>query len=187
MGLEELASEIRSKTLEEAGKISREAEEEENRLLAAAQNERKAILEKAQKEAEAQASSETNEKLSSARLAASRAIASEEDALVSRGVGEVRKLFLALPEKKSYTSILNKLVAEGVEEVGEDATVLLNGDDKKRAKKIKAKFGDADISGGAIIESADGRVRVDSSLEAIFSDMAPRVRTLLQTELKGEQ
>ena len=186
MGLEELRAEILRRTSEEVKRIESEAAVEEKKVLDAAESERRAMLENAKKEAEAIAEAERNERLASARLKARKLLVGEREALVENAVAMVRERFFSVTRTPAYASLLKKLVEQGVAEVGEGAVVHLNARDRELLKRVKnARIADepAAFVGGAVVESADGRVRVRNNLEALFEEYAGDVRKLVHSSV----
>jgi len=178
--------EILRRTFEEIKRIEGEAAAEEKRIIGEAESERKAILEKAKKDAMLIAEAERNERLASARLAARRLLLQERESLIDRTVAAVRERFYSIAQTQAYQDLLERLVERGIAEVGNGAVVHLNAKDRARFKRIKnARIAaePADIVGGAIIESADGRIKVYNNLEALFNEYVGEVRKLAHSSI----
>jgi len=94
---------------------------------------------------------------------------------------QLYKKLLTLRETPGYSKFLTQRVKEGLEELSvSNPVVHVCKGDKKFLKGIKAKVAE-DLSGmgGAVIESADGTVRVDCSLETLFEDKRELLRKKL--------
>ena len=170
MGLEDLRMEILRRTFEEVKKVDAEAAQEKSKITSAAEDERKRLLESTKAEAEKLAREEHDERLAAARLDAMRVRADAMESAMGKGLVLVWKEFAATRKSKSYPAFLKSLVMQGVREVGKDATVSVRKEDQKLVKEwgINLAPAPAEIEGGAIIASSDGRVTVRNTLRDIF-------------------
>ncbi len=96
----------------------------------------------------------------------------------------------AVAEKRpaAYEKALAKLIAEGAQVIGKDAVVYCNAKDKKLvgsiAKELNSKSGlklsigdkAIDATGGVILQSSDGTIRYDNTLEARLDRIRPQLR-----------
>lgn len=184
MGLEKITSSLLKEGEEEANKIvetakwhvSKMLEEErarEKELRASAESEVKKILE-----------DQKNERLAWARLEAKRVAAEAREDAIKKALDEIYDLAPSLRKSEEYATYLSKKVAEAVSEVGEGAVVHVVKGDKKLLSKIKAAVQeDLDALGGAIVESADGKMRVDLRLETLFEMRSDELRRKLAEAL----
>ncbi|HNT60779.1 MAG TPA: V-type ATP synthase subunit E, partial [Candidatus Bilamarchaeaceae archaeon] len=89
------------------------------------------------------------------------------------------------PKDKAYPRFLNSLVEKGMKELGEErAVVHVAKADRKhlRGGKYQVKDG-LDAWGGCVVESADGNVRVDLTLESLLSQKRDVLRKRLYASL----
>ena len=112
----------------------------------------------------------------------------------------VQDSFGAVTEKRSaaYEQALAKLISEGALIIGKDAIVHCNTKDRKLvgsiAKELNSKNGmkltvsDKSIGamGGVVLESNDGTIRYDNSLEARLERIRPQLRREIVNILSGE-
>lgn len=189
MGLEELRSEILRRTSEEVKRLEAEAKVEEEKILGEADAERKRELEAAKAEAAQAARDERNERLAAARLAAMRMRAEAKEEAIEKALEKVLEEFEGMRGGGSYPDFLKKLIEQGMREIGKDAVVQLSREDQKLAKgwKLKVDSEPAEIDGGAIISSSDGRVKIRNTLRELFEQQRDFARKEVNAELFGAE
>lgn len=181
MGIEELKKEILQRTEEELKKLESEEKEEERAVLSKANAKREDMLANAGKVAQGMVEGERKERLAAAKLKARRIITNAREEFVNSILAGAWNEFRQVRNDKGYPKVLAKLIEEGVKEIGEGAIVYVNADDRKIAKEIKGiTLAEKPIicEGGALITSADGRVRVRATLEDIFGSKKEALRGL---------
>ena len=106
----------------------------------------------------------------------------------------------AVAEKRpaAYEKALAQLISEGAQVIGKSATVRCNARDKKVVGSIvkdlnsksglKLSLGEEDIvaAGGVVLESGDGTIRYDNTLEARLDRIRPQLRREIVNALSGE-
>lgn len=189
MGLEELRMEILRRTFEEVKRLEAEAKEEEGKLLAAAEEERKRLLESAKEEATKAAREERAERLAAARLSAMRMRAEAKEEALEKALERVLEEFEGLRSTDAYPSLLKSLIEQGVREIGNGAIVQVSAEDQKLAKRWRVKLAPepAEIEGGAIIASRDGRVKIRNTLREIFEQHRDRARKEVHEAMFGKE
>ncbi len=139
-------------------------------------------------EAKTLTENERRERLSWAKLEAKRILAdAKEDA--------IRAMFDVLIEKmKSYTSTkqyadkMKTMITNAIKELGENATVHVKKGEKKLFAIPEASVKeDANIIGGAIVETKDGKLRIDLSFEELFNIQKDVIRKDIYTIMFGEE
>ncbi len=188
MGLEELRSEILRRTSEEVKRLEAEAKQEEEKILGEADAERKRELDAAKADAAQAARDERNERLAAARLGAMRMRAEAKEEALENALGKILAEFEGIRGGDAYPALLKRLIEQGVREIGKDAVVQVNSEDQKFAKQWKFKMDPqpADIAGGAIISSKDGRVTIRSTLHELFEQQRDLARKEAYAELFGK-
>ncbi|VVC71788.1 V-type ATP synthase subunit E [uncultured archaeon] len=189
MGLEELTAEILHNASEEIAKIDSEAEAEAKRITGEAEAARKTVLENAKKEASSLAESEKSRRIAAARLKARRMVLDEREAVIEKGVANVRERFMATAKSSAYPDLLKRLVEEAVKEAGKGAVIHLNARDKsvlKRVKDATVAEEPENFAGGAIVESGDGRIRIRATLEDLFEERSGNVRKIAENAIFGD-
>ena len=183
MGLEELREGILEKARADARRLESEAKAEAELVLSDARGQVKQILEKARGEAGQMVEAERSEAVANAHLENKREMAKARDELLSKAVKDVWHDFVKRARHSDYDKLLHKLVREGVKEVGGDAVVITNKGDARLVEGFNFSKQHGEFEGGAIITSEDGRIRVDSTLEALFAQAEDDVRVELYHEL----
>ncbi len=178
VGLNELKSEIEKQSRKEAENVLRDAENEASRITGEARAQAKTLVEREAEKARAEAAQKEVE-VYSAKLEARRIMAEAHNAVFADLMDEIRNEFERVAKSRDYEKIFGRLVAEGKREVcvggaestaSGDCRIHANKRDLPLAKKF-GKTGEAvEISGGAIVTSADGRLRADNSFEAMLEE-----------------
>jgi V/A-type H+-transporting ATPase subunit E len=188
MGLEELRKGVLDKAQEEARAQARDADAEAAGLMAKAEAQRKELLDAASREAKEMVEAERGEAIANAHLEAKRELAKAKEELVASVEERVWKELLAVRKnKKEYAALLHKLIEKGrkalQEESAGEVLAYLNADDKKlvlEIKGVKLARETIECAGGAVVTSADGRVRIDNTLEALFAEKRDAMRIEIQ-------
>ncbi|MDP7282404.1 MAG: V-type ATP synthase subunit E family protein [Candidatus Undinarchaeales archaeon] len=80
-----------------------------------------------------------------------------------------------------YKTALKILAKEGIDAIGENSKLCFNQENeaygKELAQELKSKLGKTvEIAGGVIIESADGNLKIDNSIERIMERDSEKIR-----------
>ncbi|MFH1586859.1 MAG: V-type ATP synthase subunit E [Candidatus Diapherotrites archaeon] len=180
MALKELINEIRAKAQRDANSLEKAAAEADAEVDKA-RKEKKELVEAAKKDAERIVENERNEIIASARLKAKQMNSKAKETAVNAALEEVWKELLNLRKDSSYAKVMKKLIAEGEKELGAGTVVLVRKEDKKFASGSK----EAEISGGAIIQTKDEKISVNNSFEAIFEESQDELRKELYAKMFG--
>jgi len=185
------ANSIKSKAQIEADKILEDAKRE-------AEKRKNEIIKKGEKEAEMI----KNRIIAEARLNARKKMLKERENLIEMAIEKLKEDLITLPEKEEYSTLLFKLIIEGIISVGGGEVVLeLNERDyetidskvlwaienemeKLLEKPAIVKKGEVvNIIGGCIVKTSDNSKICDNSLEAVFErnleDIKVKVAELL--------
>ena len=185
MGIEKLRKSLLSEAKEEAQQIVETAKSHVQNMLKeekAKDAERKS---KAEKEVERTLRDQQNERIAWARLEAKRIKAeAREDAIKN----VLEEFFNALAKCRStpeYKKFLKKAVPEAAADLGGNVTVHCLQEDKKLIPSIKNAKVVADLKGlgGALVESSDGKIRVDLTLETLVDSSRDEIRKQISEEL----
>ncbi|MEK6843362.1 MAG: V-type ATP synthase subunit E family protein [Candidatus Micrarchaeota archaeon] len=169
MGLEALKGELAKKTQSESLRIDSEARMEIKKLREEAKKDYENRMEFAQNEAKETIAREKM-RIPAARLKARRRIQDAKYEIVTDAFEELKKMLNARMSsgKKEYEKMLDALIKEGLEEIGaKNAIINVRKQDLQFAKKY-GKTAEISCSGGAIISSEDGKLRINSTFEAIL-------------------
>ncbi len=162
---EHLLTKVRAKGEQEV----KQAEKEIAKQLKETEEKWKKEMEKSRERIKARLLEEERERLSWARLEERRMLAEAKEEVLDEAFEEFKKELSGFTAKKEYTTWLNKMIEKGLKELGNESGVIhVKKGDKK---KVKAKKGvtikeDVDVIGGVIIESKDGKIRIDLSIDA---------------------
>ncbi|MEW6748748.1 MAG: V-type ATP synthase subunit E family protein [Candidatus Micrarchaeota archaeon] len=186
MGIEKLKGSLLSEANEDARKIVEAAQSHVDGMLREERSRKSAIKERAEKDVERLLSEQRNERIAWARLESKRIIAeAREDALKN----VLEAFFDGLKDVRSsteYKKFLKGAVSQAAAELG-DATIHLAKGDKKLVTIPKGCKVAEDLEGlgGALIESADGKIRMDFTLETMFELQRDEVRKKVSDKLFG--
>ncbi|MCX8197533.1 MAG: V-type proton ATPase subunit E [Candidatus Micrarchaeota archaeon] len=185
MGFEELAAEIERNAEAESKKIINTAQKNAEKIVEAAQKSAEESIKKAKAEIAAVVKQENAERATSARLSAKKIISEAKEDAVEASLEEVWKEFKAQATRKgTYQQLLSRLIEEGIRELGtRDVVVLVRDEDRHLVAGYRlAKLPD-EYSGGAIIESANGKIRVNKTLEEMFAKKKDTLRKAIYEKL----
>lgn len=112
----------------------------------------------------------------------------------------IQESLSAVTEKRpeAYQKALTRLISEGALVIGRDAAVLCNEKDRKvvgsavkelnRQNGMKLTVSDKGIEamGGVVLQSSDGTIRYDNTLEARLERIRPQLRREIVNALSGE-
>lgn len=187
MGIEKLKGSLISEASEDARKITESAEAQVKGLLDTERARRASLKKEAEKEVERLLEEQRNERIAWARLESKRIMAeAREDAIKDvledffDSLGSVRKA----PEYKKF---LVSSVSAALAELGAGSVVRVVKGDKAILGAVKgAKITeDLDSLGGALVESADGKIRIDLTLETQYETRKDDIRKQIYDKLFG--
>jgi V/A-type H+-transporting ATPase subunit E len=187
MGIEKLKGSLISEADEDAKRITAEAAAQAKAILDVERQAASALRKDAEKDVERQLEEQRNERVAWARLESKRLMAeAREDAIrdvlddFAGALGSVRKA----PEYKKF---LNSAVASAVDEMGPGCVIRLVKGDKALLQGAKGAKVVEDLEGlgGAIVESPDGRIRIDLSLETQYESRKDDIRKKIYEKLFG--
>jgi vacuolar-type H+-ATPase subunit E/Vma4 len=187
LGLSQLKNELIGDAKSEAKRIAQETEKEKKEILKEAEKKKAAVLAEAEKEANALVEDEKREQYAAIQLKAKRVVSEAKENTVNQNMDKVWKEFAKAGKDKNYPALMQKLIKQGLESLGEQAVVQVNAKDKSLAGKYAKNINKtaADISGGAIISSSDGRIIINNSLEALYDEHKEEIRRVVFGQLFG--
>ena len=185
MGFEDLASELHKHAEAEGRKLVHASEKAAEKIEDAAKEKADEAVKAAKKEALAYSKQESSERITSAKLSAKKIVDEARDSAVEKCLLQVWAQFKSDSLKKSaYPALLDRMVREGVRELGSnDAVVYVRDEDKGLVSGYRLAKLPPEYSGGAIIESANGRIRVNKTLEEIFVQRKSEIRKQIYDKL----
>jgi vacuolar-type H+-ATPase subunit E/Vma4 len=144
--------------------------------------------------------------VATARLEAQRVLLARREALIEAIFAEAARQLALARQKTGYAELLRRLVIDAVEQMGRPAECLVHVAEQDehlfdetaesgallespayREAQVCLRLGEpAAISGGVVVESADGHKRYDNSLEARLKRGQARWRAQVYQLLQGE-
>ena len=178
MGFEELATELHKGAEAEGRKLVHASEKNAGKVVEDAKGKAEEIVRAAKKEATEFAKQEASERTTSAKLAAKKMVDEARDDAVEASMEQLWQKFKSDSMKKSvYPGLVERLVAEGAAELGiGNAVVYARSEDAPYVRADEIRELPQEFSGGVIVESKDGKVRVNKTLEEIFAQKKPALR-----------
>lgn len=127
------------------------------------------------------------ERLAWAQLEARRILAEAKEDTIKAAIDD---LYTELEKKKGsvYAGFLNKRIEQGLKELGEGAVVRISSSDRSKVKirkKAKIKTDLKNDERGAIVESKDGKIRFNGTLEARLELLHEGLRKKIYEKLFG--
>jgi vacuolar-type H+-ATPase subunit E/Vma4 len=182
MSLESLVEEIRVRGETELKAIA-DRRDAELRAIAEGRDARVArVRSDAEKSAEAELLRERAQRLAAAHLSARRLLYEAREDRLAEGLAGVRKVLADLTEEPEYASIVRRMIARSTERLGKSVKVSGRTEDAALLAKLAGRSFEPTarpISGGVVVETADGRRRLDLSFDELLRQHADAVRALL--------
>lgn len=184
MGLEAVVGDIKEKGRKEVAEIRAQTEAEVKSILEEAQEKAAAIKEAAEEDVQREVNRIVNQEVSAANLAVKREVLNAEKDTLSRVHASTLARIGDLPAD-FHAQALRNLLPQAAADVG-GGTVYCNARDVSILKEILAENPDfsgfsvgdpVEIEGGIVVESADGRMKVDYSYRTFLE-------TVWESELK---
>lgn len=187
MGFEELAGELHRNAEAEGKKLIAAAERNAKKTEEEAQAKADELLRSSKKEAQSYAKQESSERLTSAKLAAKKTVDEARDDAVEGSLHQVWSAFKSASLRKgTYPQLMQRLIADGMKELGtNEAVVYVRDEDRQLVSGYRTAKLPPQYSGGAILESANGRIRVNKTLEEVFSQQKSSLRKKIYDRLFG--
>ncbi|MFH1221700.1 MAG: V-type ATP synthase subunit E [Candidatus Micrarchaeota archaeon] len=188
MGIEKLTSSLLKEAEDEAVKIVASAKWHVDEMVKEERKKEGELKLRAEEDVKKVLGEQRNERLAWARLEAKRVHAEAREDAIKVALDELYEMAPDVRKSKEYASYISKAVAAAVDELGGNATVHVLKGEKKLFPKIKVPLSeDLDAMGGAIVESNDGKMRVDLRLETLFETRADELRREISDEMFGKK
>lgn len=184
MGFEDLAAELHKQAEAEGRKLLHSAEKSAMETEGQAHQKADELVRAAKKEASAYAKQESAERITSAKLSAKKITDEARDEAVEACLRQVWQQFKSDSLRKSYPQLLERLVREGISELGfRDALLYVRDEDRGMVPGYRTAKLPQGYSGGVLLESADGKVRVNKTLEEAFAQKKSALRKQIYDRL----
>ncbi len=172
-GLEALRAELRKNAERQARELEAEGERQAKEIIGQAYEQAKQLLAAAEEEAKALAHEEQG-RVSAARLKAGQIVAEAREQGISLALkGLMKELSQSAGAKgasrEEYEKLFLKLGKRALREI-EGGAVRCRKSDAPLAKKLGGLGEPIDCAGGLVVESPDGRIRLDASFESLAEE-----------------
>lgn len=172
-GLEGVKADLRKHAEEKSARELEQGDAEGQRIVEQARAQAKQVLERFEQEARLQAAEESL-RVSAARLRAGKIVAEAREKCIASTISEMMGLLAsgASPRNASnsgYEKLFAKLARQALKQV-EGGVIRCRKQDAPLARKAGRVGEPIDCSGGLVIESADGRVRLDGTFEGLLEE-----------------
>lgn len=172
-GLAAVINELRKDGERKANALIEEGEADAQRTLVEAKQQAKAIVEKAGLEATAQALEESS-RVSAERLKAGMIVAQAREQAISKTMEQLLENLSSSSSprnasKSGYEKLFGKLAKEGLKQI-EGGVIRCRKQDAALSRKFGRLGEPINCSGGLVIESADGRIRLDATFEGLLEE-----------------
>ncbi len=155
----------------------KKAEEEVEQELLRARKEGEAKVKRAESEGESIVEGERRERLSWAKLEGKRLTAEAKEDAMNVAFDSLIERVKAYAKTRQYAEKAKAKISSAVKELGEKAIIRVKKGDKKLLLLNGAEVReDAEILGGAIVESRDAKLRIDLSVEETLNAQRDMVR-----------
>ncbi|MDD5172310.1 MAG: V-type ATP synthase subunit E [Candidatus ainarchaeum sp.] len=186
MGIENLKGSLLSEASGEAQKIVDSAQAHVDAMVEEERSKRAAMKKDAEKEVGKLLMEQRNERIAWARLESKRVIAEAREDAIKGVLEDFFDSMKTVRKSPEYKKFLNARVADALEELGAGATIhVVKGDKALTAVKNAKVVEDLEGLGGALVESADGKFRMNLTLETLFELRRDEVRKEIYEILFG--
>jgi len=185
MGIEKLKNSLLSEASGEAEKIVKTAEAHVKGMLKEERTKLKAKEADADTEIEKLLEERRNERAAWARLEAKRITAEAKEDAIKNVLEDFFQDLKKVRKSPQYSKFLKTAVADAVAELGKGAKVHVLKGEKKLLPKLANVVEDLQGLGGALVETQDGKIRMDLTLETLFDSRRDEVRKQIYGGLFG--
>jgi V/A-type H+-transporting ATPase subunit E len=187
MGIEKLRGSLLSEANDEAARIINEAKNQAAHLLEEERKGQEEIGARAETEVEQMIAEERNERLAWARLEAKRIMAESEEDAIKGVMEELIEALSSMHGSAEYKEFMKSAISKASEELGGNVVVRVTKGEKSLVPKGKGMKveDDLDALGGAIVETADGRIRINLTLETLLDTRRDDLRKQIYQKLFG--
>lgn len=187
MGIEKLKGSLLSEATDESRKIVEAAETHVKGMLEEERSRKAAMRKEAEKEVSRLLEEQRNERIAWARLESKRIIAEAKEDAIRDVLEDFFGSLKDVRKSPEYKRFLQKAVAEAAKELGGKVRIRILKGERALLPAIKdaAVSEDLESLGGAIVETADERIRIDLTLETLFESRRDGIRKSIYDKLFG--
>jgi V/A-type H+-transporting ATPase subunit E len=188
MGIEKLKGSLLAEAQEDADKIAASAQGQAKTITDEERAKCSAIRKEAEAEVERLVVEQRNERLAWARLESKRIMAESREDAIHAVLDDFFAELKTARKTQQYKKFMGTAVARAAAELGDDVTIhVVKGDKALLHASLKDATVVDDLKGlgGALIESADGKFRMDLTLESLFESSRDEIRKQVYEKLFG--
>lgn len=187
MGIEKLKGSLLSEANEDARKITETAEAHVRGMVEEERSKASAIKRDAEVEVERLMEEQRNERLAWARLESRRILAEAREDAIKGVLDDFFDVLKSAKNSPEYKKFISKAIAEAVAELGSDVTIRVLKGERKFVPALKNVniVENLDALGGAIVESSDGKILIDLTLETLFESKRDEIRKQVNDKIFG--
>jgi V/A-type H+-transporting ATPase subunit E len=180
-GVDKIIERIKKDAEAKVKKIMDNANNEAENIRKRNEKETRRMVEKIKQEYEKEAETVKNTILSGAKIESKRVQLHARENIINECFIKSEKKFVDM-DGKAYEKFLSRIIKEGVDVVGKNAVVKCAEKDIRIVKKIPSALNVAvdknflNTTGGVVIKSKDGKIRVDNTFDGILSRNRDRLR-----------
>lgn len=188
MGIDKLASSIIADANKEAAEIIKAAEWHVQKMVADEKAKKPVLLKEAENEIAKRITDHEKERIAWARLEAKRILAEAREDAIKSALEEFFSMLGEIRKHKDYSKFMARSFDGALKEIGtKDVIVHVLKGDKKYLGSFSGKvLEDLSSFGGLILESADGKVRINMTVEALFESNRDAFRKKAYENLFGD-
>ncbi len=187
MGIEKLKHSLLSEAKEEAQQIVQSAQSHVSGMLQEEKAREKKLRDTAEKEVKRTLEEQRNERVAWARLEAKRIGAEVREDAIKNVLEDFFNTLAKSRKSPEYKKFMKNSIPTAVAELEGKVTIHVVKGDKALVPKVKGAKVTEDLKGlgGALVESADGRIRVDLRLETLVDTKRDEIRKEISEALFG--
>ena len=186
MHIEKIANSLLSDAKKEADEIVAIAESHVEKMLAEERAKKHALLKNAGQETNSLIEEQKRERIPWARLEAKRIISEAREDVIKRSLDEFFTVIETILDQQEYTNFIKTNIKEAISELknNKDLVIHCSKNEKKNFDAFNLPvIEDLKSIGGAIVETADGRVRIDLTMETLFEIKLEGLRKIIYERL----
>ena len=186
MGIEKLKGSLISEAGADARSILAESEAQAKAILDEERSKKAVLRKEAEQELKRVIEEQRNERIAWARLESRRIIAEAREDAIKGVLEEFFDSLGSVRKSPEYRKFLSESVSSAVSELGPGSAVHVAKGDKSLISPKGARVAeDLEGLGGAMVESADGKIRIDLTLETLFESSRDEIRKKVYDNLFG--
>ena len=187
MGIDRLTTSLLAEAKRQAEDIVKTAEGHLDKMLMEEKAKRAILLKKAEEDAMQLIDEQRKERIASSRLEAKRILNEAKEDAIKAVLEDLYAMLDGISKKPNYKDFLKRTIASALAEMNSTDLILhCKKEDKAVIQTLvgNAKiYEDVNAFGGFILESSDGKVRLNLTLESLFESKRDDLRKMVYQKL----